>query len=136
MENNLTQTKTIFWADDDADDLEVFREVAKELAPDHTLIEFKNGRDLLDHLEKLPQQAYPCMIVLDMNMPVLSGSEALVLLKGEPKYDAIPVVMFTTSSSSLDKMFCRRYNTELITKPPSFHVLRKILPTLLAYCRR
>lgn len=129
-----THKASIFWADDDIDDLELFKEVLVQLAPDHQLQQFENGQQLLAHLQALGPADYPCLIVLDMNMPVLNGRETLVAIKNENKYKSIPVAVFTTSDSALDKIFCKRHNTEMITKPPSYDQLKKVVQSLVTLC--
>ena len=39
-----------------------------------------------------------CMIILDVNMPLLNGLEMLERLKQDPKSASIPVVMLTTEA--------------------------------------
>jgi CheY-like chemotaxis protein len=127
---------TIFWADDDPDDLEMFRNVMLDVTSAYEVIEFSNGRSVLDYLKDLDPSAYPCLIILDMNMPVLSGRETLAILKSEPAYESIPVVIFTTSSSELDKIFCQQLETEMVTKPPTYDSLRNIVQRLLSFCHQ
>ncbi len=125
---------TIFWADDDLDDLSMFKEVAVKVEPNHKIIEFFNGKELLDHLENLATKELPCLIVLDMNMPVLSGKQTLQQLKNNSRFCNIPVVLFTTSNSKLDADFCTFLGASMITKPNSFAQLEAVLRTMLALC--
>ena len=69
------------------------------------------------------------------NMTALDGKETLMLLKRNEKFSSIPVVVFTTSASELDKLFCRKFGTEMITKPPTFDNLESAVIKLLDYCR-
>lgn len=126
---------TILWADDDIEDMELMRHVFAELDYDAEMIEVHNGRQVLEHLQQLqPGASFPCLIILDMNMPILSGRETLAILKSETTYSSIPVVVFTTSSNEMDKRFCKQFATEMITKPPTYERLKKIVAKLLAIC--
>jgi CheY-like chemotaxis protein len=127
---------TILWADDDPDDLETFREVLHSLNQNYEVLEFSNGQELLDFLKASDLARLPCLIILDMNMPVLGGRETLSILKNDASFQSIPVVVFTTSNSELDKVFCSRLGTEMITKPPSYGRLRDIVQKLLSFCDR
>lgn len=60
----------------------------------YTCIEAKNGVDGLATLEKEADQI--ALIMLDWNMPGLSGLEVLVEIRKNPKSQAIPVMMVTT----------------------------------------
>jgi len=124
---------TILWADDDYDDLQMMREVLAGKNSDFKIAEVHNGREALHFLEQCPQ--LPCLIILDINMPVLDGKETLSILKNTEKYKNIPVVMFTTSDSELDKIYCNRLNTEMVTKPPTFNTLTSVMEKLLNFCK-
>jgi CheY-like chemotaxis protein len=126
--------RTILWADDDADDLDLFLSVLRELTSDYNIKECRNGKEVLDYLEGLSADGYPCLIILDMNMPVLSGRDTLAALKHNTLHKDIPVVVFTTSSSDLDKRFCDHHHTEMITKPPTYDKLKDIVGRMLQYC--
>jgi CheY-like chemotaxis protein len=126
---------TILWADDDSDDLQMMREILSKLHKDYQLVEARNGKEALDYLRKAKQKAdLPCLIILDINMPVLDGKETLSIIKQSPELCAVPVVVFTTSDSELDKMFCQKYQTEMITKPPSYTNLEAAVSRLLKFC--
>jgi CheY-like chemotaxis protein len=56
-----------------------------------------NGRE---GLEVLAQNTSPCLIVLDLWMPILSGREFLAQLQAEPEKSALPVVLMTASDSA------------------------------------
>jgi CheY-like chemotaxis protein len=70
------------------------------------LFKFPNGRKVLDFLQELDEDDYPCLIIMDMNMPVLDGRETLASIKTDERYQSIPVVVFTTSDSQVDQSFC------------------------------
>lgn len=126
--------RTILWADDDTDDLMLMRQVLADTNQDYEIIEASNGREALKHLKKSPPKNIPCLIILDLNMPVMNGRETLAHIKSEEEYKEIPVVVFTTSNSDLDKLFCKRYNVEMITKPPDYKNLNDTVLKLLSYC--
>lgn len=125
----------ILWADDDPDDMETFKDVLGALDERYELFEFPNGKDLLDHLQDSIDNRPPCLIVLDMNMPVMDGRQTLSMLKLDEKYKVIPVIVFTTSNSDLDRAFCHQYGVEMITKPPSYVHLKDLVKEFLSLCR-
>jgi CheY-like chemotaxis protein len=127
---------TILWADDDFDDLQMMQEVMHSSGRDYEVIEVHNGREALAYLKQAKQNSeLPCLIILDINMPILDGKETLSIIKNTREFKEIPVVMFTTSASELDKLYCKRFNTEMITKPPSFKTLTAALDKLLNFCK-
>ena len=68
-------------------------------------------------------------------MPVLDGKETLSLIKKDKDFKSIPVVVFTTSESELDKLYCKKFNTEMVTKPPNFSTLSAALDKILGFCK-
>lgn len=126
---------TILWADDDPDDLQMMREILLKTENKFDIIEVNNGKEALDYLGKANEAGHlPCLIILDINMPVLDGKETLSIIKKTNAYQEIPVVVFTTSESELDKLYCERMGTAMITKPPSFSSLESTVGKLLSYC--
>jgi CheY-like chemotaxis protein len=128
---------TILWADDDPDDLQMMREILLKTEKKFDIIEVNNGKEALDYLGRAKDEgALPCLIILDINMPVLDGKETLSIIKRNDAYQSIPVVVFTTSESELDKIYCERMGTAMITKPPSFSSLESTVGKLLSYCHK
>jgi CheY-like chemotaxis protein len=129
--------KTILWADDDADDLMMMKEILLKNSRNYQIVEVHNGREALDYLQKAQDKLnLPSLIILDINMPILDGKETLSIIKKTEGFSEIPVVVFTTSSSGLDKLFCKRMNVEMITKPPHYKSLEAAVLRLLQFCSR
>ena len=127
---------TILWADDDIDDLQMMREILIKNNQDFDIREVSNGKEALTYLEQAQAAGnLPCLIILDINMPVLGGKETLATIKNREEFKFIPVVVFTTSESDLDRLFCERYNTQMITKPPSYKTLEATIFKVLGFAR-
>jgi CheY-like chemotaxis protein len=126
---------TILWADDDPDDLQMMREILTRSDHHFDIVEVNNGKQALDYLHKAKENSVlPCLVILDINMPILDGKETLSIIRNTDKLNKIPVVVFTTSESELDKIYCRRLDAEMITKPPSFSSLESTVVRLLEFC--
>jgi CheY-like chemotaxis protein len=67
------------------------------------------------------ERARPGLIILDLNLPRMSGREVLYELKNDPELRNIPVVVLTTSKSEEDvaRAYCLHANC-YITKPVDF----------------
>lgn len=85
----MKKAKTIYYLDDDFDDLGFFKEIAEELG--HNVKVFSDGRKMLLVLEI--QDEKPDVIFLDIHMPVLNGEEILEIIKKSNVLKHIPVVM-------------------------------------------
>jgi CheY-like chemotaxis protein len=122
----------ILWADDDMDDLMLMRHVLQDIGKNYEISEVSNGQEALDYLEEAKSKDnLPSLVILDMNMPVLNGKETLSIIKKDESLKNIPLVFFTTSNSELDKMYCKRFGVEMITKPPQYSSLREAVRKLL-----
>lgn len=123
--------KTIFLADDDADDAEVFQEALLRSCPPVFYMRFEDGRQLLQYLEA-DQPRTPDLIFVDLNMPEMNGWQCLAALKSNPKLKSIPVIIYTTSSNPRDREIALDLNAHgLIVKPSSQKLLEQILATIV-----
>ncbi len=110
--------RIILCVDDDPDDQLMIQETIKSIEPTATIISALNGQEALEYLNQSEKsKELPCLIIMDINMPVMDGKIALSLLKKQAHFAEIPVVMFTTSSSKLDQSFFAHYNIPFLTKP-------------------
>jgi CheY-like chemotaxis protein len=74
-----------------------------KLPTKHQIIEAKNGEEAI---QKLQEQPLPDLVLLDLNMPRMSGIEFLTYLKGNDKLRYLPTVILTTSENRSDLLTC------------------------------
>jgi CheY-like chemotaxis protein len=130
---------TVLLADDDPDDQLLVREAIGEVSVPVDLRVVADGLELLDYLRRRGKYVKtdapkPHIILLDLNMPRMSGHEALAEIKQDPKLQTIPVVVLTTSSRDEDVI--RTYElgaNSFITKPSSFPALVEVMNALDKY---
>lgn len=91
----------IFYADDDADDREIFALALNEINPNYEVHYAQDGQDAIDKLRQLPKQ--PSFLFLDINMPVMTGIECLTHLKSAKEHSNIPVIIYSTSSDEKEQ---------------------------------
>jgi CheY-like chemotaxis protein len=128
-------TNLILLVDDDPDDLLLLKEAIIELDYRFKFQEAADGRHGINYLRAIPTpDQYPCLVVLDINMPVLDGREMLAILKSDPSLKEIPVVVFTTSSNPSDILYCKQFNVELVTKPFDVSQLMQAAHKIIACC--
>jgi two-component system, response regulator len=120
----------ILMADDDEDDRFMARDAFEMSRLNNDLYFVKDGVELLEYLRH--QGNYtdtfsaprPGLILLDLNMPIMDGREALKEIKSDPELRSIPIVVLTTSSAEEDivKTYDLGVNS-FITKPVTFEGL-------------
>ena len=114
----LQNKYTIVYADDDYDDVQFVRDCFQKYDGKIELVHAQNGSEALNVLSNLHQKGVrPCLIILDINMPLMDGRQTLVKIKGNTEFKQVPVVMFTMSNSNLDKEFATKWGADFITKP-------------------
>ena len=94
--SKLTDEKLVLLVDDDP----LGRESLSELldAKGYSVLEAENGETALEVLKKTPY--FPCLIVLDLTMPVMDGREFLKLRAVDPILRDIPVVVVSGNMPS------------------------------------
>ena len=119
---------TIFYADDDVDDLEFFKDAISEINETVTL--FEEGTQLIQRLLNPPPKA--SVIFLDLNMPVKSGFDILREIKATPGAKNIPIVILTTSNNPDDVKLSKKLGANLyIKKPSTISALKKAIAHVL-----
>jgi len=127
--------RTVLLIDDDEDDLEMLEEALKLVDGEHKTIQAYNGVEGLEKLENLMQQnQLPCLIVLDVNMPKMDGKQTFVAIKSNPKLCNIPIVIFSTSNSLMDKTFFERTHTAYFIKPINLTGLAITASRMISTC--
>ncbi len=76
----------------------------------------------------------PDLLLLDINMPGLSGLDVLTAVKSDPALATIPVIMLTTSARDTDILACYvRGANEYVTKPVTSQEFRSKVQAIPAY---
>ena len=112
----------VLMADDSQNDHLLMLMAAEEAGISINFEFVDDGAQLLCQLSKARSiSALPDLIVLDLRMPHVDGTRSLEILKSDPIYAEIPVVILTTSSSDHDRKICMELGADAFwTKPSSF----------------
>lgn len=128
--------KKILLADDDAEDREIIVEALQSLT-DEDLISFaENGPEAIRKLETFFEtDDLPCLIVLDLNMPLLTGTQTLQHIKSDPRFKEIPVIIYSTSINPFEKQKCISLGAHsYVIKPISVADALKTANIFLSFC--
>ena len=88
--------------EDSDDDYYFIQQALKHTKNIKTFHRVINGQEAIDFLKA--NDIRPCVIVMDINMPVMSGYDCLKVLKADPDLRTIPVLMFSTLDQISDML--------------------------------
>ena len=121
---------TIFYADDDPDDLEIFRDVVDSLEGRAQLYTYDGGQELIQALSNPPP--IPELVFLDLNMPGKDGFQALAEIRKNSKFKQVPVIVFSTSDDSVSVERSRHLGANFyLRKPTCYQNFKKTIKNVL-----
>jgi CheY-like chemotaxis protein len=114
--------------EDDIDVRDAISEVLED--NDYRPLRASNGREAIERLAKCAGR--PCVILLDLMMPIMDGFEFRALQRADPALDRIPVVVLTAHATG--KQVATDLHAEAFLKKPVD--LRELLEVVARCCRR
>jgi CheY-like chemotaxis protein len=127
MHPHLQPTRDVLVVDDDYAIREMLIEVLEDAGYQVTSAE--NGQQAMALLQEAP--ALPCVILLDLMMPVMSGWAFREAQQSDPKLASIPVVVLSARPGLQHDVFMTTVS-EFLQKPVDISHLLRIVER---YCR-
>jgi CheY-like chemotaxis protein len=135
MTQNAQSKPTIYIVDDDPDDRELLVKAFQLITDNHHLTALTSGKALIERLNTKSESELPCLIVLDYNMPEINGKQVLEYLQNTEPYCRIPIVIYTTSNSPVEKSeFLSLGVNGFITKATTFQGILNSVKIMLSHC--
>ena len=131
--------KFVIMADDDEDDRSVAYEAFCECGPTASFFTVPDGSALISFLSvrsKDTPSELPSLILLDLNMPLKNGHEALKEIRSNRTFNKIHIVILTSSREECDRVLGKIEGADGIrTKPNTYsewvHMMKSICDTWL-----
>lgn len=127
----------ILVVDDSAKDVRLIREVLREQGLKHRLHIAHDGGEALRMLRRQPPHddlPSPDLVLLDINLPTLSGVEVLESIKQDPELRMLPVLMLSTSRADSDVSACyARHANGYLVKPSNYDEFADLMQLTLRY---
>ena len=131
---------SIVVADDDLDDQELIAAAFSESKVRVVVNAVYDGIQLMDYLlgiNRFKGRTMPDLVLLDLNMPLMDGFEALRQLRQYPTLKNIPVYIVSVSRSELDKEMAMKLGaTGFYSKGASSKELKRIIQEVCIECFR
>ncbi|MDO8312823.1 MAG: response regulator [Sideroxyarcus sp.] len=125
--------KPILLVEDDQVDVMTVQRALKEIKVTNPVVNKENGEEALQYLRD-PKNAKPCIILLDLNMPIMNGLEFLQVAKHDAQLKRIPVVVLTTSEEQQD--LTNSFDLGVagyMAKPVDYRQFVEVMRTINAY---
>ena len=125
----MNENVEILVVDDDLEDHLILQGFFSEAGLDERVRYRENGLQAIYFLEEIRDDSrLPRLIVLDLNMPILNGTQTLLRLKQTPRFKAIPVIIFSTSENETEKRKCLSLGAvDYMVKPLTLEEGREII---------
>lgn len=135
MTRLLMKEYSIFYADDDEDDLMFFEEAVSSLMGNENkkvnLYLLKNGENLLETITE--KNNGNSVVFMDLNMPIKSGFEHLSDIRSTSILASTPVIMYSTSANQENISKSKNLGANYYAvKPNRFEDLMKIVSTAVS----
>lgn len=128
----MLKYKKIVLVDDDTDDRQIFGEILLEIDPHAAVQCVENGLEMVAMLDKTPDDQLPEVIILDQNMPQMTGKESLIYLKQTPRLRAIPVIVYSTYQIKDFYQECLELGAQdVVPKPDTLQAYRDMIGQFL-----
>ena len=120
--------RQVILAEDDDEDFMVFDLALKEVDLKVILTRAQDGEILIKLLDK----NVPDILFLDLHMPCKDGQHCLREIRANKKYDALPIIIYSSLRDLLSIDYCYREGANFYSvKPGSFQDLKAMLTKIL-----
>lgn len=128
--------KTILLVEDNPDDVALTIRALKKNNLLNEIVIARDGAEALELLFGTPgtPPIHPELVLLDLNMPKISGLEVLQRIRDNEKTRLLPVVVLTTSDEEKDRIESYRFGANsYVSKPVEFAEFSKAVMHLGLY---
>jgi len=120
----MTQSVNIIMVEDDQGHARLIEKNIRRAGISNDIRHFTDGTSALDHIFNAadgPVRNGPALILLDLNLPDMSGIDILAAIKADPALRRTPVVVLTTTDDKLEIERCYDLGCNVyITKPVNY----------------
>ena len=111
--------RSILLAEDNKADVFLVRRSLEEHAIGHELRVAHDGEEALRLIDEIRDGEEPVLLLIDLNLPRVSGQEILGQLKNKPRCGDVPVIVLTSSDSPADRAEAARLGARAYFRKPS-----------------
>ncbi len=96
--------------------------------------EVKTASDAVEAADQLQLQSFD-LLILDLNMPVLDGSELLEILRVQPNFERVPILVISAYPDFIKRLSNAQVQA-ILPKPFELNRLRQVVSETIHHSRR
>ena len=127
---------TILLVEDNPADARLIKELLNDIDNNNVLHVAQDGIEAMDFLHENCKndktKLCPQLIILDLNLPRMSGRDVLKAIKTDDDLKTIPVLILTTSTDEVEECYKSYANCYMI-KPVDFNEFEKLMKSIKAF---
>jgi CheY-like chemotaxis protein len=134
----MKPVKKILLADDDPEDRDIIEDVFVSINGGGFTQYARDGVEALAYLNMcIEEGTLPGLIILDLNMPRLNGTQTLKAIKKDHRLKAIPVYIYSTSLNPIERDECMLMGAQdYIIKPTTYSESFQVAKHFFSICEK
>ena len=116
--------------DDDEDDVHLLKECFEK----YNSIQVKSFSTSHAFLDTPMNGSLPCLLVIDLNLPDIRGTDLIDQIKANPTLADVPIIVYTTGYSRSEQVSCEELKIRLLKKPDTVLEWDKIASMMAQHC--
>ncbi len=125
------QPVTILMIEDDEGHARLIEKNIRRAGVCNEILHFTSGTAVLEHIFAPTRGGGPLLMLLDLNLPDMSGTEILARLKSDEALRRTPVVVLTTTDDQREVQRCYDLGCNVyITKPVEYETFAQAIRQL------
>jgi CheY-like chemotaxis protein len=139
----MSNYSPILYVEDEECDVLLLRLAMKRGGVPNPLEVAVDGVEAIDYLAgagpfaERNKHPLPCLVLLDLKLPLKNGFEVLAWLRQQPQFAALPVVVYTSSSVEADRDKARELGaTDYVVKKADVKAIAEWVRSVLRLCRQ
>src|SRR3954452_12761702 len=111
----------ILLAEDNPGDILLVQQALKAHKVEHELDRVHDGAEALAYISRIGSVEHPCpdLVLLDLNLPKVEGSEVLAAFRKHPACEQTPVIVVSSSDAKKDRARMSELNVARYFRKPS-----------------
>lgn len=121
----------VLLVDDDSEESYLFNEALEHGHLNIRLSRANDGNDLIAYLLNKPA---PDLVFMDINMPYKDGLEALTEIRSNPKFNTLPLIIYSTTKNEDSINACYEKGANMfVIKPNDFDEMVQVVRKVCTY---